>query len=107
MINDALFYDSYEIIGGEKIFAPSAPVFHSGILFRLGLTIGNYVVEKNCGYVFVDDVDVHLPDGNFFKPDLVVITAENSGIINWRGAINGVPDMVVEVKLNDIFAWGY
>lgn len=97
MWNDAEFYKSYEIIGGEKFMAPAAPVGHSGILFRLGLVLGNYVVSNKCGYVFLDDVDVHLPDGNLFKPDMVVITAENAGIINWHGAIYGVPDMVVEV----------
>ena len=77
--------------------SPSAPLLHSGVLFRLGMLIGNYVIENNCGYVFPDDVDVHLPDGNLFKPDLVVIKAENVGIMDWHGAIYGVPDMVVEV----------
>ena len=97
LLNDRNFYKSYEIIGGEKFMSPSAPLLHSGVLFRLGMLIGNYVIENNCGYVFPDDVDVHLPDGNLFKPDLVVIKAENVGIMDWHGAIYGVPDMVVEV----------
>ena len=97
MLNDALFYESYEIIGGEKFMSPSAPLEHSGILFRLALAIGNYVVANKCGYVFPDDVDVHLPDGNLFKPDLVVVTDDSKGILNWHGSIYGVPDMVVEV----------
>ena len=97
IINETLLYPAYEIIGGEKIMAPSAPLGHSGILFRLAVILGNYVMEKKSGYVFPDDVDVHLPDGSLFKPDLVVITAENVGIMNWHDAIHGVPDMVVEV----------
>ena len=97
MLNDALFYESYEIIGGEKFMSPFAPLEHSGILFRLALAIGNYVVANKCGYVFPDDVDVHLPDGNLFKPDLVVVTDDSKGILNWHGSIYGVPDMVVEV----------
>ena len=97
MLNDALFYESYEIIEGEKIMSAAAPLNHSGILFRLGMIIGNYVIAKKCGYVFPDDVDVHFPDGNLFKPDLVVVKQENAGILNWHGAIYGVPDMVVEV----------
>ena len=47
--------------------------------------------------MFPDDVEVYFPDGNLFRPDLTVITAENAGIINWKGAIRGTPDMVVEV----------
>ena len=64
---------------------------------RLSARIFDYVDAKKCGYVFTDNVDVHFPDGNLFRPDLSVITMENSGIINWKGAIYGVPDMVVEV----------
>lgn len=97
MLNDALFYENYEIIGGEKIMTAMAAINHSGIIMRLGARIFDYVDEKKCGYVFTDNVDVHLPDGHLFRPDLTVITMENSSIINWKGAIYGVPDMVVEV----------
>lgn len=97
LINDREFYQHYEIIGGEKFMAPAAPLNHSAILMRLGMAIGNYVVKNRCGFVFSDDTDVHLPDGNLFKPDLVVITSENFGIMSKQNAIYGVPDMVVEV----------
>ena len=97
MLNDALFYAPYEIIGGKKIMSAMAFINHSGIIMRLGSRIFNYVDLNNCGYVFTDNVDVYLPDGNLFRPDLTVITQENADIINWKGAIRGVPDMVVEV----------
>ena len=97
MLNEALDYQSYEIIGGEKFMAPSAGAYHNRTLFKLGMIIGQYTIQKNCGYVFTDSLDVHLPDGNLFKPDLIVVKKENAAIINWQGAINGVPDMVVEV----------
>ena len=97
MINDALFYQPYEIIGGEKIMSAMAYLNHSGIIMNLGNKIFNYVVANKCGYVFTDDVDVHLPDGNFFQPDLCVVTNENASILSRRNAIYGAPDMVVEV----------
>lgn len=97
MINDNLFYDSHEIIGGKKFMSPSANPSHNKILYNIALHLGIYFLEKKCGHVFTDSVDVHLPDGNVFKPDLVVITSEHAGIINWNKAIYGVPDMVVEV----------
>ena len=96
MLNDALTRD-YEVIGGEKFMSPMPRLNHSGIVMRLAARIFNYVDEKKCGYVFTDNVDVYFPDGNLFNPDLVVVTKENSGILNWKGAIHGVPDMVVEV----------
>ena len=29
MLNEALLYQDYETIGGEKILAPAAPILHS------------------------------------------------------------------------------
>ena len=97
MLDDRIFYQSYEIIGGEKFMAPSAGAYHNRTLFKLGIIIGQYTIQKNCGYVFTDGLDVHLPDGNLFKPDLIVVKKENAAIINWQKGIYGVPDMVVEV----------
>ena len=97
MLNDALFYESYEIIGGEKFMSPMPALNHSGIVMRLAARIFNYIDANSCGYVFTDNVDVYFPDGNLFNPDLVVVTNENKGIVNWKGAMHGVPDMVVEV----------
>ena len=97
ILNDKIFYQSYEIIGGEKFMAPSASAYHNSIMGDLYTDIKLYLRRNNCGYVFTDNVDVHLPDGNLFKPDLIVVTSEHAEIINWNGSIHGVPDMVVEV----------
>ena len=97
ILNDAEFYKSYEIIGGEKILAPAANPTHGSIVGRLYMFIGTYLDTKDNGYVFVDDVDVHFPDGNLYKPDLCVVLKENELIIDWLKGIYGAPDMVVEV----------
>ncbi len=107
VLNERLLYPTYEIIGGEKIMAPSAAPTHGGVIMRLGMIIGGYLDANNLGYVFADDVDVHFPDGSLYKPDLVVILEKNSAIIDWRRGIFGVPDMVVEIlsystRRNDI-----
>jgi Uma2 family endonuclease len=97
IINDAEFYKSYEIIGGEKFMSPAANLTHSDIIGRLYLFIGNYLMEKKCGYVYPDDVDVHFSDGSLYKPDLVVVLKSNEKILAGRKNIYGAPDMVVEV----------
>ena len=136
MLNDALFYQPYEIIEGEKILSAPAYLNHSGIIMNLSNKIFNYVVANKCGYVFTDNVDVHFPDGSLFRPDLTVITKENKKIMNWKGSINGVkeyfkydadeweeideeekaaykPEIKVSIfddlfiKVDDIFSWGY
>ena len=96
LINESLNRD-YEIIGGEKFMAPSAGAYHNNVMGGLYTLISFYVRNNKIGYVFTDSLDVHLPDGNLFKPDLIVIKKENAAIINWQSGIYGVPDMVVEV----------
>ena len=98
MINDAETYKNfYELIGGEKFMAPSASAYHSNSINELAATITIYVRQHKCGKVFTDSLDLHLPDGNIFRPDLIVITKENAGLVNWNRGIYGVPDMVVEI----------
>ena len=97
MMNEALLYPSYEIIGGEKFMAPSASSYHNRVMGGFYIDIANYLRKNNCGEVFTDNVDVHLPDGSKYKPDLFVVKSENESIINWEGTVHGVPDMVVEI----------
>jgi len=97
VINDALFYQSYEIIGGKKFMAPASNLDHSGIISRLHFRFAGYFLEHKSGYVFSDDVDVHFSDGSLYKPDLVVVLKSNEKILARRKAIYGAPDMVVEV----------
>ena len=97
MMNEALLYPSYEIIGGERILAPSASSYHNRVMGGFYIDIANYVRKNHCGEVFTDNVDVHLPDGSMYKPDLFIVKSENESIINWEGTVHGVPDMVVEI----------
>jgi len=97
VFNEKLLYPTYEIIGGVKILAPSANLFHSSSIIKLIVAFENYFIQHKNGYVFGDHVDVHFSDGSIYKPDLVVITEENKNIMSTNKAIYGAPDMVVEV----------
>ncbi len=100
MLNSAVrpYDEDYEIIEGEKIMSPAANLSHSKIILRIAFAVERYCEENNLeAQIFTDNVDVHLPDGNYFKPDLTVVLKENESILDWKGDINGVPDMVVEV----------
>ena len=57
LLDDRLFYKSYEIIGGEKIMAPAAPVYHGNIILDLAYLFKDYFKLSKNGRVFVDDVD--------------------------------------------------
>ena len=86
----------YEIIEGVKYYMSPAPILNHGKIVRNLLVIfGNYLEEHNCGDVFHDNTDVHLPDGNVFRPDVSVVC--DLSIADRYGNINGVPDLVVEI----------
>lgn len=97
ILNEKIMFPRYEIIGGKKIMAPSANLYHSNLIDELAFEFKFYFRQHKNGYVFTDNVDVHFDDGSIYKPDLVVVTAENKNIIDWKKSINGVPDMVVEI----------
>ena len=97
LFNERLMYPTYEIIGGEKIMAPAASVYHSNSIVELAFEFKNYFRQHKNGYVFSDNVDVHFDDNSIYRPDLVVVSKENEKIINWNKAIYGVPDLVVEI----------
>ena len=69
--------------------------YHAIIVDNLVGIFKSYCREKKCGVAFSDNIDVHLPDGNLFRPDVSIFC--NPSSINIFGKINGVPDLVVEV----------
>ena len=91
--------DDYEIIEGEKFMAASPFKRHGKIVGRLMFTIGTYAFINKLGAAFSDNLDVHLPDGNLFRPDFIFVSAANDKIVfdNEDETLHGVPDMAVEV----------
>ena len=86
----------YEIIEGVKNFmAPSPTSEHGSIVGNLIIIFGNYFWLNDKGRVFGDNIDVHLPDGNLFMPDVSVVC--DRSIIRKHGTIYGTPDLIVEV----------
>lgn len=86
----------YEIIEGEKFMSPAENLGHGTIIGRLFFEFVNYIIKNDIDTaVFVDDIDVHFPDGSLLKPDLSVVC--NPDIVNKEGSVNGAPDLVVEV----------
>ena len=100
---NALSYDyrieeepRYEIIGGEKIYMAASPnAGHNTVVNQLTILFGNYFNMKCIGAGIFTDTDVHLPDGDVFRPDFCVVC--DLDIVSEESTIYGVPDLVVEV----------
>ena len=90
--------DDYEIIEEVKIMSPNPNIRHSNIIVNLIGELYAYVKPNKLGTIFQDNMDVHLPDGNLFRPDFAFISAANKKLVdNPDDRFHGVPDMVVEV----------
>ena len=87
--------DWFEIIEGVKIMAASARGGHNAIASRIFAVFDNYFFDKGTKAFAFPDIDVYLPDGNIFRPDLCVIT--DPKFIGKDDKIHGAPDLVVEV----------
>ena len=86
----------YEIIEGVKVFmSPSPNAEHGSIVGNVVTIFNTYCWATRTARIFGDNIDVHLPDGSIFKPDVTVVCDFN--IIKFQGTIYGVPDLVVEI----------
>ena len=94
-INADIGDDWFEIIEGVKIMAASARGGHNAIASRIFAIIDNYFFDNNLESVTFPDVDVYLPDGNIFRPDVCVVIDPRD--IGEDGKVHGVPALVVEV----------
>jgi Uma2 family endonuclease len=60
------------------------------------------VEDKDKGLVFYAPLDVYLDEiENAVQPDLIVILRNNLKIIDEKGHIHGVPDMLIEILSKD------
>ena len=91
--------DEYEIIEGVKFMAASPNLRHLNVIVNLIGELNHYVKANKLGFIFHDNMDVHLPDGNLFRPDFAFVGAANRNLVidNPDDRFHGVPDMVAEV----------
>ena len=89
--------EQYELIDGELyIVAPPIPE-HQDFLAEIFTVIRVFVRENRLGKVYFSPIGVVLSDDNVFEPDMIFISSERLHIINWGRAVEGAPDLVVEV----------
>jgi Uma2 family endonuclease len=87
----------FEFEEGELIPMPSPTPEHQDIVVELGYLLRHFVGPRNLGRAFVG-VDVFLPDGRCFIPDLSFLSTDHLHLVNESDRkIYGSPDLVVEV----------
>jgi Uma2 family endonuclease len=87
----------YEYVQGELILVASPTPEHQDIVGELSHVLRQFVRQQQLGRV-VMEVDVYLPDGRGYIPDLAYLAAEHLHLLNPTDRkIHGSPDLVVEV----------
>jgi Uma2 family endonuclease len=87
----------FEFEEGELIPMTSPTPEHQDILVELAHPFRQWVRERQLGRVFVE-VDVYLPDGRGYIPDLSFLSNERMHLLNPDDRkIHGAPDLVVEI----------
>lgn len=91
----------HEFEEGEILLMASPIPEHQDIVREAGSVAFQYVRKNNLGRVFTE-VDVYLPDGRVYVPDICYLTTEH---LNYVSPINrkiyGAPDLCVEVVSQD------
>ena len=87
----------YEFEEGEVILAASPTPEHQDIIIELAYALRQFVRQHQLGRVFMD-VDVYLPDGRVYVPDLSFLSADHLHLLRPTDRkVHGSPDLVAEV----------
>lgn len=86
----------YEVIDGVLYRTPVPSSFHQWIVQQLFLALHAEITRPGLGLVFVAPIGVMMPGCDPVQPDLVVVRADDRGILVDR-RIRGVPTLLIEV----------
>ncbi|HMP82030.1 MAG TPA: Uma2 family endonuclease [Verrucomicrobiota bacterium] len=86
----------HEIVDGNLLMAPAPDTWHQSWLNEINIFLSQFIRQRKLGRLFIAPVDVVLDSENIVQPDIVFVSATNTGIIERRG-IMGTPDLLVEL----------
>jgi Uma2 family endonuclease len=93
-----------ELLDGRLEVNPAPALLHQRVLGRLHVEMMLALDEPGLAHVFISPVDVIFAPTTVLEPDLVVVSPGRASILTHR-AIEGVPDLVVEVVSPSSRVW--
>jgi Uma2 family endonuclease len=86
----------YEVLGGELVWTPTPPVRHQGVLGELLFELNRFAGARELGRMLTF-LAVKLGPHDIVVPDLIYVARERAHL--WgEAAVEGVPDLIVEVE---------
>jgi Uma2 family endonuclease len=89
--------ERYEILDGELLMTPAPGTRHQFIAGKLYRTVAQFAEDRKLGAVLPAPTDVVLDEDEVVQPDLLYIRSERVEEVVGERAVNGAPDLVVEV----------
>ena len=87
----------YDYVNGEAIEVNRPSVRRQEILLALSAFLHAHVQTHALGKLLIE-VNLELPNGNIYTPDILFYSHQTAGQIDLRrGYVRGVPDLVVEI----------
>jgi len=86
----------YEILEGELTVTPAPSTKHQSASANLFKLLSKHIDDRNLGKLFYAPIDLILDPTTILQPDLLFVLSARQHIITER-AIEGVPDLVVEI----------
>lgn len=83
----------------NNIYMSPAPLYnHQKTLQKIFVKLDSLITDTGLGDVLIAPFDVYLDEeSNAVQPDIIVVLEGNKKIIDKRGHIHGVPDMIIEI----------
>ena len=87
-----------ELINGIIYMSPSPLYKHQKILRSIARQLEDKILDAGLGEVIVAPFDVYLDEElNAVQPDIIVVLKANDKILDRKGHIHGVPDLLIEI----------
>ncbi|MBX2969167.1 MAG: Uma2 family endonuclease [Cyclobacteriaceae bacterium] len=87
-----------ELIDNQLVMSPSPLAYHQKTLQKIFRRLSENIEDTGIGEIFIAPFDVYLDEQqNAVQPDIVVVLSANRSIVNPKGHIHGVPDMIIEI----------
>lgn len=87
-----------ELIDNQLVMSPSPLAIHQKTLQKIFRRLSERIEDTGIGEIFIAPFDVYLDEEqNAVQPDIVVVLSKSRSILNPKGHIHGVPDMLIEI----------
>ena len=86
----------YEILEGELTATPAPSTKHQSVSANLFKLLSRHIDNRNLGKLLYAPIDLILASTSVLQPDLVFVAKDRQRIITDK-AIEGVPDLVIEI----------